>query len=66
MPGMDGVEVSRRLRADPATRDIPIVAMSAHERLQATSDQIEADDRLPKPFQLRTLYEVVGRWAVPA
>jgi two-component system alkaline phosphatase synthesis response regulator PhoP len=29
MPGMDGVEVSRRLRADPATAPIPIIAMSA-------------------------------------
>ncbi len=34
MPGMDGVEVSRRLRADPATAHIPIVGMSAHDRLR--------------------------------
>ncbi len=29
MPGMDGIEVSQRLRADPATAHIPIIVMSA-------------------------------------
>jgi CheY-like chemotaxis protein len=62
MPGMDGVEVSRRLRADPATAPIPIVAMSAHSRLQATAGVMAADDRLPKPFNLDDLYATVDRW----
>src|SRR5207248_1633008 len=35
MPGMDGLEVSRRLRADPVTALIPIVAMSAQQDLEA-------------------------------
>jgi CheY-like chemotaxis protein len=63
MPDMDGIEVSRRLRADPATSSIPIVAMSAHERLQAIGDQMSADDRLSKPFHLHELYDIVSRWA---
>lgn len=63
MPDMDGVEVSRRLRADPATADIPIVAMSAHSRLRATAGIMAADDRLPKPFDLADLYGAVERWA---
>ena len=65
MPDMDGVEVSRRLRADPATASIPIVAMSAHSRLRATVDTMSADDRLPKPFALLDLYATVARWAAP-
>lgn len=63
MPGMDGIEVSRRLRADAATADIPIVVMSAQDRLQATSALMPVDDRLPKPFELSRLYATVDRWA---
>ena len=65
MPGMDGVEVSRRLRADPTTAPIPIVDMSAHRRLQATAGVMAANDRLPKPFNLDDLYATVERWLSP-
>ena len=30
LPEIDGWEATRRLKADPATRDIPIIALSAH------------------------------------
>jgi two-component system cell cycle response regulator DivK len=30
LPEIDGWEAARRLKADPATRDIPIMALSAH------------------------------------
>lgn len=30
LPGMDGWEATRRLKADPRTRDIPIVAITGH------------------------------------
>lgn len=30
MPGMDGWEAARRLQADPATADIPVLAVTAH------------------------------------
>jgi CheY-like chemotaxis protein len=65
MPQMDGAEVSRRLRADPATAGIPIVAMSAHERLRSTAARMPMDDQLPKPFHLQNLYTTVQRWAPP-
>jgi two-component system cell cycle response regulator len=66
MPGMDGVEVSHRLRADPQTSGIPIIAMSAGDRLQTTGALMPVDDRLPKPFRLTRLYELVACWAGPA
>ena len=63
MPGMDGMEVSRRLRDDPATAAIPIIVMSAQDRLRATGPLMPVDDRLPKPFELAVLYQKVARWA---
>lgn len=63
MPGMDGVEVSRRLRDDPATAHIPIVVMSTVERIHALGGQLAVDDRLPKPFTLDRLYSTLERWA---
>ena len=62
MPQMDGREVSRRLRAHPQTKGIPIVGMSAGERLARVPDDL-IDDRLAKPFGLDDLYAVVARWA---
>ncbi len=51
MPGMDGFEVAGRLKADPKTRHIPIVMITA---LTDTSDRVRgleagADDFLSKP-----------------
>ena len=66
MPGMDGIEVSQRLRADPTTRDIPIIVMSAGERLRATATLMPVNDRVAKPFELPTLYGKVARWTQSA
>ena len=35
MPGMDGIELSRRLRAEPPTRDIPIIAVTGNGSARA-------------------------------
>ncbi len=66
MPDMDGVEVSQRLRADPVTAAIPIVVMSAREHLRTTGPLMAVNDRLPKPFELARLYEMVARWTAAA
>jgi CheY-like chemotaxis protein len=63
MPGMSGVEVSQRLRADPSTAGIPIVGMSAQDRLVTIGVRMPVDDFLAKPFGLEALHETVGRWA---
>ena len=40
MPGVDGWEATRRLKADPQTRDIPVIALSAHA-LAAGCDEFD-------------------------
>ncbi|HEX2189411.1 MAG TPA: response regulator [Longimicrobiaceae bacterium] len=52
MPGLNGIEVCRRLKSDPATSGIPVVFVTA---LSDTSDKLKAieaggDDFLTKPF----------------
>jgi CheY-like chemotaxis protein len=45
MPVMDGVELMRRLRSDPATADIPILVASGHSALA-----VAADRAIAKPY----------------
>jgi CheY-like chemotaxis protein len=59
MPSMDGVEVSRRLRADPATAQIPIIAMSATPQWLPA---LPANDHLTKPFKLAHVLAKVAYW----
>jgi PAS domain S-box-containing protein len=63
LPGMDGYEVLRRLRDDPLTRDIPVVAVSANAMpsdLQA-GHSAGFDSYLPKPVDMDTLLAIVER-----
>lgn len=62
MPGMNGIEVSQRLRDNPTTAGIPIVVMSAQDRITTTGSLMLVDDRLPKPFDLDVLFSTVAKW----
>ncbi len=52
MPGIDGFEVLRRLREDAATRDIPVIMLTARkgERDIVDALRLGASDYLSKPF----------------
>lgn len=63
MPGMDGFEVARRLRANPTTQAIPIVAMSAGQQAREGAARMGANDYLAKPFDLDQLIIIVERQA---
>ena len=58
MPGMSGLEVCRRLRADENTADMPIIFLTARgqERDRIEGLRAGADDYLAKPFNLEELF----------
>ncbi|MCW5799846.1 MAG: response regulator, partial [Nitrospira sp.] len=57
MPGMDGLDLLRALRAEPTTRNIPIILLSARAGEESKVQGLEtgADDYLVKPFASREL-----------
>ncbi len=57
LPGMDGLEVCRRLRANPTTQDIPILMLTAKDEVhdRVTGLDTGADDYLTKPFDFEEL-----------
>ena len=59
MPGIDGLEVARRLKADPATAAIPLVAVSAHAR-EAEVLASGCCAFVAKPFDLAVLVSAVA------
>jgi two-component system phosphate regulon response regulator PhoB len=63
MPVLGGAELCRRLKADPATRAIPIVLMSAVTPYR--SHPSGEDGFLPKPFDLDEVEALVDRWLTP-
>jgi two-component system cell cycle response regulator DivK len=63
IPYVDGLEVTRRLKADPVTRRIPIIALTAHA-LPADRDRaFEAgcDGYISKPAEPRAILATVRR-----
>ena len=57
MPGDDGITILKKLRSNPATREIPIIMATARgtEMDMITGLDLGADDYLVKPFGIMTL-----------
>ena len=57
MPGLDGIEVCRRLRADPSVSDTPVLFLTAQHRLPDRLRGLDAggDDYITKPFDIQEL-----------
>lgn len=61
LPGIDGLETTRRLKADPRTAAIPVVAVTAHAMPEDEAMIREAgcDAYMPKPLRFSALLGVV-------
>jgi two-component system, cell cycle response regulator DivK len=67
LPGMDGLEATRALKADPATRRIPVVALTAFA-MKEDERRIRAagcDGYIAKPIDYKLFLAEVARWLAP-
>lgn len=62
MPKVDGFEACRRLKADAATREIPVILLTAKGREvdRRMGMEVGADDYIVKPFSPNKLIEKIG------
>ena len=63
LPDMTGYEAVRRLKADRATANIPIVALTARamQGEEARARQVGCDGYLTKPLEMQAFREMLGR-----
>jgi two-component system, cell cycle response regulator DivK len=63
LPGIDGTEAMRRIRAHPGSRELPVVAVTAFA-MPADREQVSSagfDGYIEKPISTRALPEIVRR-----
>ena len=62
LPGMDGLELTQRLKADPATREIVILALTAYAMKGDEEKDLAAgcDGYLAKPIDTRALSSIIA------
>jgi two-component system, OmpR family, alkaline phosphatase synthesis response regulator PhoP len=63
MPKLDGYEVCRAVKSNPATRNVPVILLSAKGRNvdQKMGFDVGADDYITKPFSPRKLVERINQ-----
>ena len=68
LPGMDGLALTRHLKADPATRDIRVVALTANAMKGDDQKALAAgcDGYIPKPIDTHTLPDELSAYLAGA
>ncbi|MCP3919403.1 MAG: response regulator [bacterium] len=64
MPGLDGFEATRAIRAQPALKDIPIIALTANAMQGDRQRCLDSgmDDYVTKPVRIEVLEKVLRHW----
>lgn len=61
MSGIDGRDVCRQVKADPATGDVPVLMISASREIRESALASGADDFLAKPFDMYELLHKINK-----
>jgi DNA-binding response OmpR family regulator len=64
LPEIDGFEVCRRIKSEPATKHIPIIMLTAKKSREdmARGEQVGADWYITKPFKSAMVIETIQRF----
>ncbi len=64
MPEMDGIEATRRIRADARFATLPIIAMTAHAMVEEREKCFAAGmvDHISKPVDPHAMFQTLSRW----
>lgn len=61
LPGIDGLEICKHLKEQAATKNVPVIMMSASPALNELSKQAGAEAFIEKPYTIQLLRELVIR-----
>lgn len=59
LSGMDGREITKKIKEDESTKDIPVIIFSANKSMKEVFLESGANDFIGKPFNMDELYEKV-------
>lgn len=59
MSGDDGRDICRKLKSIPATKNIPVIMISASRDIEQSARDAGADDFIAKPFEMNALLQKV-------
>ena len=59
---MDGYTATRKIKADPALRSIPIIAVTSYALREKIAKAAGCDDYVPKPFSTRQLLAKIRQY----
>lgn len=64
MPVMDGWEATRRIKADPKLKQIPVIFLTARAQHEdhIKAHEVGGDDYLSKPFEADELMAMIKKW----
>jgi len=66
IPGMDGLEILRRIKEDPGTNSAKVIMLTAKTETSAIfeAERMLATDYIIKPFGLEKLKEVIDKYII--